>query len=156
MSQQETEQEVVKDLPENYEELKRSANRMSNWKERLSAVEVLGEWNHPKIIDIMKYRVETDPVYSIKEAAFKKLQAFGVEVPMPEKEQTELFKGLTKILIRIKKSLPKDHSYDHFKEKLKKMRQDIYDTYEGDKGPEFDAWLEAKWKSLNHSINRKG
>lgn len=29
------------------------------------------------------------------------------------------------------------------------MRVDIYDIYEGDKGAEFDQWLEQKWASLS-------
>lgn len=28
------------------------------------------------------------------------------------------------------------------------MRIDIYDTYEGDKGADFDSWLEQTWSSL--------
>lgn len=32
-------------------------------------------------------------------------------------------------------------SYEEFKEKLKKMRIDVYDAYEGEKGGIFDAWL---------------
>ncbi|MNR67657.1 hypothetical protein D3C85_1917780 [compost metagenome] len=48
-------------------------------------------------------------------------------------------------MLRIKKSLPREHSYGDFKEKLQKMRIDIYDAYEGEKGEEFDKWLEQQW-----------
>ncbi|MNE37721.1 hypothetical protein D3C80_1315860 [compost metagenome] len=50
-------------------------------------------------------------------------------------------------MLRIKKSLPRDHSYEEFKEKLKKMRIDVYDAYEGEKGEDFDKWLEKQWIS---------
>jgi hypothetical protein len=144
-----TTNEVINELPPNYEELKKSANRSSNWKERLDAVEQLGQWNHKKVIDVLTTRLMTDPVYQVQEAAFHKLQAFGQEVQQPSKNKGELIKGVTKILIRIKKSLPKEHTFEEFKEKLQKMREDVYDTYEGDKGEDFNAWLESTWESLS-------
>jgi hypothetical protein len=52
-------------------------------------------------------------------------------------------------LLRIKKSLPQGHTFEEFKEKLKKMRLDVYDTYEGEKGAGFDKWLENTWASLS-------
>ncbi len=136
------------ELPANYEELKRSANRTSNWRERLDAIEQLGQWKHQKTIDLLTQRLTSDAVYPVREAAFHKLKQLGEAPQLPTRQQGELMNGLTKVLIRIKKSLPKDHTYEEFKEKLKKMRLDIYDTYEGDKGADFDNWLEAKWASL--------
>ena len=65
------------------------------------------------------------------------------------RKKGDLIKDVTKILLRIKKSLPEGHSYEEFKEKLKKMRLDVYDTYEGDKGPDFDQWLENMWVSVD-------
>ncbi|MNW00954.1 hypothetical protein D3C71_1965170 [compost metagenome] len=60
-----------------------------------------------------------------------------------------MVKGITKILVRIKKSLPEGHSVEEFKEKLKKMRVDVYDTYEGEMGDDFDQWIETTWSSLS-------
>ncbi|WP_411832754.1 HEAT repeat domain-containing protein [Paenibacillus dokdonensis] len=144
----EPEVNVASDLPENYNELKNSANRTANWKERLDAVEELGNWKSQKSIDILKHRLDTDPVYQVQEAAYEKLKAWGEDVEKPVRSKYEVVKGIQKILLRVKKSLPRDHSYEEFKEKLKKMRIDVYNTYEGDKGAEFDAWLEGMWKSL--------
>ncbi|WP_136608634.1 HEAT repeat domain-containing protein [Paenibacillus dokdonensis] len=144
----EPEVNVASDLPENYNELKNSANRTANWKERLDAVEELGNWKSQKTIDILKHRLDTDPVYQVQEAAYEKLKAWGEDVEKPVRSKYEVVKGIQKILLRVKKSLPRDHSYEEFKEKLKKMRIDVYNTYEGDKGAEFDAWLEGMWKSL--------
>ena len=42
--------------PPNYDELKRSANRMSNWRERLEAIEELGLWKHKRVIDVLTHR----------------------------------------------------------------------------------------------------
>ncbi|MNP22558.1 hypothetical protein D3C76_1152350 [compost metagenome] len=93
--------------------------------------------------------MESDPVYTVQEAAYLKLKAFGEDVKVPSKNKPELVKGVSKILLRIKKSLPRDHSYEDFKEKLKKMRVDVYDAYEGEKGADFDTWLMKMWTSAN-------
>ncbi|MDF2814266.1 MAG: esterase [Paenibacillus sp.] len=141
--------EVKNELPANYEQLKISANRTSNWRERLEAVEQLGQWNHKQTIDVLTRLMENDAVYKVQEAAFHKLRAFGEDVKLPPKKKGDLIKGVTKILVRIKKSLPVGHSFEEFKEKLQKMRIDVYDTYEGEKGADFDNWLENAWASLS-------
>lgn len=142
-------EEVELESAPSFEELKKSANRSSNWRERLHAVEELGKLHNKQSIDILTRIVANDSVYSVQEAASQQLKAFGEDVQIPARKSGELIKGLTKILVRIKKSLPEGHTYDEFKEKLKKMRVDVYDTYEGDKGAEFDSWLESTWASLS-------
>jgi len=133
------------ELPENYEELKKAANRTSDWRARLAAVEELGQYKHKQIIDILTRLVTSDPVYTVQEAAYEKLKAFGEDIKAPSKNKPELVKGVSKIVLRIKKSLPREHTYEEFKEKLKKMRVDVYDIYEGEKGADFDKWLEKLW-----------
>nr|WP_179037745.1 HEAT repeat domain-containing protein [Paenibacillus sp. URB8-2] len=141
-------EEASNGLPENYAELKKAAGRSADWRARLAAVEELGNYPHRQVIDILTRLVESDPVYTVQEAAYRKLEAFGESVAAPSKDKPELFKGLAKILLRIKKSLPREHTYEEFKEKLKKMRIDVYDAYEGEKGEGFDKWLESKWSSV--------
>lgn len=140
--------ETRTDLPENFDGLKKSINRTSNWRERLDAVEELGQWKSKQTIELLKHSMIGDSVYKVQEAAYRKLQALGEKVTMPERKNGELIKGTKKILVRIKKSLPENHSYKDFKEKVKKMRLDLYDTYEGDKGADFDKWLEETWSTL--------
>lgn len=135
-------------LPENYEELKKSAHRASNWRERLAAVEELGKWKTEATVDMLKHIMSADAVYTVQEAAYNRLKAMGEPVQLPPRKKGELVKGLNKILLRIKKSLPEGHTFEEFKEKLRKMRLDVYDTYEGDKGAGFESWLEGEWASL--------
>lgn len=135
-------------LPENFEELKKQASRTSNWRERLDAVEELGKWKNQHSIDILTRIVNNDNVYKVQESAWRKLKKLDVEVQLPPRKKGDLIKGVTKILLRIKKSLPEGHTYEEFKVKLKKMRLDVYDTYEGDKGADFDKWLENMWESV--------
>ncbi|WP_280770838.1 HEAT repeat domain-containing protein [Salipaludibacillus daqingensis] len=140
--------ETNKEGPENLAELKKSINRKSNWRERLDAVEELGEWKDRETMELLKHSMLGDPVYKVQLAAYEKLKALGEQVSKPEYKNEDPIKGTKKILIRIKKSLPADHSYEDFKDKVKKMRLDLYDTYEGEKGEEFDSWLEETWSSL--------
>lgn len=115
----------------------------------MNAVEELGQWRHEKTIDVLMHRMYNDALYKIQEAAFQKLKEFGEDVERPPRKKGDLIKGVTKILVRIKKSLPEGHSFEEFKEKLKKMRLDVYDTLEGEKGDDFDKWLENEWASLS-------
>jgi hypothetical protein len=140
--------EEKSNLPENYEELKKQASRTSNWRERLDAVEELGKWKNKHIVDILMRVMNNDSVYKIQETAFRQLKKLGEDVQLPPRKKGDLIKDITKILVRIKKSLPENHSYEEFKEKLKKMRLDVYDTYEGNKGADFDKWLEEMWASF--------
>lgn len=140
--------EVKNELPSNYEQLKISANRSSNWRERLDAVEELGQWKNKQTIDILTHRMNNDAVYKVQEAAYRKLKEFGEDIQLPARKKGDLIRGVAKILVRIKKSLPEGHTFEEFKEKLKKTRLDVYDTYEGEKGADFDKWLENTWASL--------
>nr|WP_189020594.1 HEAT repeat domain-containing protein [Paenibacillus marchantiophytorum] len=140
--------EQTYELPPNFEELKKSASRMSNWRERLDAVEQLGQWNDQQTINILARMLKNDTVYPIQEAAYRKLRAFGEDAQLPPRKKGDLIKGAGKVFVRIKKSLPEGHTYEEFKEKLQKTRSDVFDTYEGDKGADFDVWLEALWASL--------
>ncbi|MNC69756.1 hypothetical protein D3C75_1204820 [compost metagenome] len=88
-------------------------------------------------------------MYAVQEAAYRSLKQLGEHVQLPPRRKGEVIKGAGKALIRIKKSLPEGHTYEEFKEKLRKMRLDLYDAFEGDKGDEFDAWLEAQWSGIS-------
>lgn len=140
---------IKNELPPNFEELKKAANRTSNWRLRLEAVEELGQWKDEQTIRLLTRIVQDDTVYKVQETAFQKLKAFGEAVRLPAQKKGDLIKGTTKSLVRIKKSLPAGHSFEDFKEKLQKMRTDIYDTYEGEKGADFEQWLESTWASMN-------
>lgn len=140
--------EIQNEQTTSLEELKKAANRTSNWRERLAAVEALGENDDLQSITILTRLMKNDSVYAIQELAYRKLKILGEDVQLPPRKKSDLIKGVGKILLRIKKSLPEGHTYEAFKEKLQKMRSDVYDTYEGDKGADFDEWLESTWSGL--------
>lgn len=140
---------IKNEMPPNYDELRKAVNRASNWRLRLDTIEELGQWKHKRTIDILLHRMNNDAVYKVVEAAHRNLVKFGEDVELPPRNRFELIKDANKVFIRIKKSLPRDHTFEEYKEKLKNMRLDLYDTYEGDKGAEFEAWLENVWETAN-------
>lgn len=141
--------EAVETGTPSIEDLKREASRTSNWRARLAAAEELGKLGGQKAVEQLSRMVKNDSVYQVQEAAHRALRELGEELELPARKSGELIKDVKKVLVRIKKSLPEGHSYEAFKEKLQKMRTDVYDTYEGDKEAGFDQWLEQTWASLN-------
>lgn len=138
-------QETVNQLPENFNELKKAVNRTADWEERLQAVNELAKFKSDETIKILQYVAKADLVTKVRETAANQLKKMGQVVPVSEAPKGELFKDLRKIFLRIKKSLPAEHTYEDFKLKVEKMRSDIYNTYEGEKGADFDAWLKDMW-----------
>ena len=136
------------ELPENNDVLKKQANHTSSWRDRLDAVETLSATKHEKIIDVLTNRMKNDTVLAVRMAAYKALTAFGEDVEKPTPARFDIIKNTDKIFLRVKKSLPKDHTVEDFADKLKRMRIDVYDAYEGDKGKEFMTWLEERWAKL--------
>mgnify|MGYP006381401891 FL=1 len=142
-----TNQEILSNLPENFGELKKAVNRTADWEARLQAVNELSKIQADEAIKILQYVASSDHVTKVREAAAKGLKKNGKSVPTYEATKFGFFKDLRKVFLRIKKSLPKDHTYEDFKVKLEKMRIDIYNTYEGEKGEAFDAWLKDMWET---------
>ena len=141
--------------PANYDELKRQANDSSSWRNRLDAVRKLGGFNEKSVKDILWRRMISDPVYTIQEEAFRKLQALGESVKLPLKKKGNILKDMNKDLQKIKHSLPENHSYEDFKEKLKDTNLPLYDTIEGNKINKTDQFLENIWKSLPKKSKHK-
>ena len=138
---------AVNELPENFGELKRAANRSASWRDRLNAVNELGNWDTVPTIQLLHYVLKNDQVFQVREAAYLKLKQLDEDIQMPAKTKAICLKVLTKFCYGLK-SLPEGHTFEQFKEKLQKTRLDIYDTYEGDKDAEFDSWLHGIWETL--------
>lgn len=79
---------MIKGVPANINELKTKANNKSSWRERLSAVNVLKEYDCVQSKDILARLAINDPVFKVKEKAFRAAQALGGFV---EETKTGLF-----------------------------------------------------------------
>ena len=72
--------ELQNELPTDFEDLKKAANRTSNWRERLAAAEALGEYGDQQSVQILKRLMNNDTVYAIQEMAYRKLKLLGEDV----------------------------------------------------------------------------
>ena len=127
--------------------LKKDVNRTADWELRLQAVQALAKIKSDEAMSILNFVAKNEHVSTVRDAAVKAIKKAGGTAPSYELPKYGLFKDMRKVFLRIKKSLPKDHTYEDFKVKLEKMRIDIYNTYEGEKGASFDAWLKDMWET---------
>lgn len=128
------------------EALKKMANNASSWRERLQAVNELGKRDCKPSKDILARLAIHDPVFTVKEAAFRAAQARGITyggkpIYLGKKPKGELVKGIMKKLAVVRNNLEDGFTIDDFKEKFATMYPEAYDTYEGDKGKQFEKWL---------------
>lgn len=65
---------MIKDTPQNIEELKRMANNQNSWRERLAAVRQLEKYDCQQSKDILARLALHDIVFTVKEAAFRATQ----------------------------------------------------------------------------------
>lgn len=144
---------MIKDVPGNIEELKRKANNQNSWRERLEAVNELKKYDCPQSRDILTRLAIHDIVFTVKEAAFRGTQALGVSkggkpLYLGKKPKGNLVDGINKKLTRVRDLLPEDYSLEDFKAKFRELYPAAYDAYDGDKGKQFDKWLENVIPSL--------
>ena len=69
---------VLKEVPENMEELKRKATNQSNWRERLEAVNELKNYDCEQSRSILTNLAIHDSVFAVKEAAFRAAQSMKI------------------------------------------------------------------------------
>jgi len=135
------------------ERLKRMANNKSNWRERLQAVEGLAVMDDQPSKDILARLAIHDPVFKVKEAAFRAAQArkityAGKPIYLGKKPKGNLVKEINKKLVIVRDKLEEGFTLEDFKRKFSEMYPEIYDTYEGDKGDQLDKWLSNVIPSL--------
>lgn len=119
---------MIKETPRNIEELKKKANNKNSWRERLSAVNVLKEYDCKQSKDILARLVINDPVFKVKETAFRAAQALGVTshgnpIYLGKGKKGNLVKGINKKLEKVRNSLPDDYSFEDFKSEFQKNIQ---------------------------------
>lgn len=136
-----------------FDTLKTMANNKSSWRERIEAIEGLKEYDTQQAKDVIMRLAINDPVFKVKEAAFRLAQSRGYQskgkpVFLGKKSRGNLVKGIDKILANVQKELPEEYSLEDFKKMFQKKYPVEYDLYDGDKEERFDKWLENIIKSL--------
>ena len=79
------------------EAVNRSLKAAVDYKDRIRAVEILGTINSKKSKDILRNVMLHDPIHSVQNEAFLKLQAFGESVRLPKKNPKHLKSANDKI-----------------------------------------------------------
>lgn len=128
------------------ETLKKMAGNKSNWRERCQAVVELGKMDCQQSKDILARLAIHDPVFKVKEAAFRAAQArkityAGKPILLGRKPKGNIIEGINKKLTAVRNMLDEGFTLDDFKKKFAEMYPEAYDTCEGDKGDQFDKWI---------------
>lgn len=138
--------DIKLETPANIEILRKMAAKKYSWRERLEAVKELSEYDCQQSRDILTRLAIHDKVFKVKEAAFRAAQSLnitknGQPIRLTRKKKGNLIEGINKFLLKIHNQLESGYTLDEFKSKFKEANLEYYDTYEGDKGDNFDKWL---------------
>lgn len=149
--------EITATEPENIEELKKLANDKTSWRNRLRAVETLKHYDCQKSRDIVTRLAINDLVFTVKEAAFRAAQGFGVTskgkpIYLGRKPKGHLIKDINKKLEKVRNSFSGEFTLDEFKVKFRAMYPEAYDVYDGDRGNKMDEWISNVLKSLPKKV----
>ncbi|RDC65834.1 hypothetical protein [Adhaeribacter pallidiroseus] len=125
----------------NIEDLKKMASNKLDATSRLLAVEELGKWKSRQSIDILWQLMMNDLVYSVKNEAFLRLQAFGEDVRLPKKKKGNLINQIESKIEKIVKSIDGPISYSDFLKLFQEKQPEAFDVYKHDKEIRFDTWL---------------
>ena len=117
------------DTPENIDALKKQASDKTNYKNRLEAVEKLGNFKCQQSKDILWRLMINDKVYAVQELAFRKLQALGENVRLPKKKKGHLVKDINKKLEIILRAIGGQYSENEFNQKFKELYPEYFDIY---------------------------
>ena len=144
---------MKKEIPSNVDELKTKANNKSSWRDRLDAVNELKEYDCQQSRDILTHLAIHDPVWKVKEAAFRAAQTMGViyggkPLKLNKKPKGNLVKGINEKLVKVRNGLGDEYSLEEFKAAFQKKYPVEYDIYDGDREDRFDKWLENVVKTL--------
>lgn len=128
------------------EEIKRLARNNCSWQDRLKAVNYLKGNDSQVAKDILTRLAIHDPVYKVKEAAFRAAQELkvvygGKSIHLGKKTKGNLVKEVTHKLCVVRDKLDENYTIEEFKIMFQKLYPEAYDIYDGNMGSKFDNWL---------------
>ncbi len=145
---------LLKEIPNNINELVKEAGLEHDWKARLSALDELRKYDCPQSRDVILRLALHDKVYKVKEEAFRAAQALGIQkngkpIKLGRKDIGYKVKDFTKIFLRVKRDKKMDDlNLSIFKETFKILNPEMYDVMKFEKSNKFDSWIESLYKSL--------
>ncbi len=145
---------LLKETPNNIDQLVKQAGLKHDWKARLSALSELRKYDCRQSRDVILRLALHDKVYKVKEEAFRATKALGIEkngkpIKLGKKNTGYKLKDFIKIFLSIKidKKID-DLNLTVFKETLKILNPEMYDVMKFEKGNKFDSWIRTSYNCL--------
>ncbi|AZA58612.1 MULTISPECIES: hypothetical protein [Flavobacteriales] len=147
--------------PNNIREYIELANDISDYKNRLKAIDFLSKYKCYESKKELYRLMKTDKIFAVKEQAFRALQNFGEDVRLTKKKKGKSVKTINDKLLILHNSFNGDpYTLTDFKIKFKDLYPYIYDIYNYEKKSKFDSFITSSIKTFakrkikhNYSIN---
>ena len=147
--------------PRNIEEYINLANDISDYRNRLKAIDLLSKYKCFESKRELYRLMKTDRIFEVKEQAFRVLQNFGEDVRLTKKKKGKPVKTINDKLLILHNSFNGDpYTITDFKIKFKDLYPYVYDIYNYEKKSKFDSFITSSINTFakkkikhNYSIN---
>lgn len=147
--------------PNNITEYVTLANDISDYRNRLKAIDFLSKYKCYESKKELYRLMKTDKIFDVKEQAFRALQNFGEDVRLTKKKKGKPVKTINDKLLILHNSFNGDpYTLTDFKIKFKDLYPYVYDVYNYEKKSKFDDFITSSIKTFakrkikhNYSIN---
>ncbi len=145
---------LLKETPENIDELLKQAALTSDYKARLTALKELSKYDCPESQDAILRLALHDKVFKVKEVAFKAAKVLGIkkngkDLKLGKKNIGYKLEDFTKAFLKIRagKEINK-FNVVIFKKAFAKSNPEMYDVMAFEKGAKFDSWVKTTYSCL--------
>jgi hypothetical protein len=129
--------------PDNIAEYLHLAKDISDFRNRLKAIEFLSQYKCYESKRELYRLMKTDKIFEVKEQAFRALQNFGEDVRLTKKRKGKTIKTINDKLLVVHNLFNGDpYSLTDYKIKFKATYPDAYDIYLHEKKEKFDSFIE--------------
>lgn len=145
---------LLKETPENIDELVTKAALKSDYKARLWALNELKKYDCPQSRDVILRLALHDKVFKVKQEAFNAAKTLGIKkngnpLKLGKKNTGYKLEDFIKIFLKIKNDKKMNAlQLPIFKETLKTLNPEMYDVMVFEKGNKFDSWIQTSYNCL--------
>ncbi|SEH62951.1 hypothetical protein SAMN02927937_00554 [Paenimyroides aquimaris] len=147
--------------PSNIREYVVLANDISDYRNRLKAIDFLSQYKCYESKKELYRLMKTDKIFDVKEQAFRALQNFGEDVRLTKKKKGKPVKTINDKLMILHNSFNGDpYTLTDFKIKFKDLYPYVYDIYNYEKKSKFDDFITSSINTFakkkikhNYSVN---
>lgn len=145
---------LLKEIPENIEQLVKQTGLTSDYKARLKALTELKKYDCPQSRDVILRLALHDKVFKVKQEAYKAAKILGIQkngkaITLGKKNIGYKLEDFTNMFLRIKNEKEMDVlNLNLCKETLKKLNPEMYDVMKFEKKDKFDSWIKTTFNCL--------